>query len=46
MTDEQALIPTDEKTIIFYEHELTGVRLESGENLVPVRRPCENLGPS
>jgi hypothetical protein len=39
MTDEpKALVPTEEKTILFYDDELTAVKLDSGEILVPVRR--------
>jgi hypothetical protein len=41
---ETPIIPTEEKTIIFYDDELTAVQLEGGEIYVPVRRLCENLG--
>ena len=45
MTDEQkALVPTEEKTIVFYDDELTAVMLAGGEIYAPVRRLCENLG--
>ena len=44
MTDRETLIPTEEKTIVFYNDELTAVRLESGDIFVPVRRLCDNLG--
>jgi hypothetical protein len=45
MTDEpKAVVPTEEKTIVFYDDELQAVKLESGEILVPVRRLCDNLG--
>ncbi len=45
MTDEQkALFPTEEKTIVFYDDELTAVMLAGGEIYAPVRRLCENLG--
>ena len=45
MTEEQSPIkPVEEKTIIFYDDELTAVQLEGGEIFVPVRRLCENLG--
>ena len=42
MIDEQALA-IEQKTIVFYDDELTAVKLESGEIFVPVRRLCENL---
>jgi hypothetical protein len=41
---DQPLTPAEEKTIIFYDDELTAVRLENGEVYVPVRRLCDNLG--
>ena len=44
MTSEQALTPIEEKTIIFYNDELTAVKLETGEIFVPVARLCDNLG--
>jgi hypothetical protein len=45
MTDEQrALVPTEEKTIVFYDDELTAVMLAGGEIYAPVRRLCDNLG--
>ncbi len=36
MTDRKTLIPTEEKTLVFYDDELQAVRLESGEIFVPV----------
>ena len=45
MTDEEkALVPTEEKTIVFYDDELTAVMLAGGGIYVPVRWLCENLG--
>ena len=45
MTDDQLpIIPTEEKTILFYDDELTAVQLEGGAIFVPVRRLCDNLG--
>ena len=45
MTKESdTLVPTEEKTILFYDGKLTAVKLESGKILVPVRRLCDNLG--
>ena len=44
MTDDKALIPVEEKLIVFYSDELTAVRMEDGEIFVPVRRLCDNLG--
>jgi len=43
MTD-QALIPTEQKTVLFYEDEITAVRLEDGQVLIPIRPICENMG--
>ena len=39
-----ALHPAEQKTIIFYDDELTAVRLDDGSVYVPVRRPAENPG--
>lgn len=44
MKSADPVTPTEEKTIIFYDDELTAVQLEGGEIFVPVRRLCENLG--
>lgn len=35
---------TEQKTITFYDDELTAVQLEGGDIYVPVRRLCDNLG--
>jgi hypothetical protein len=39
-----AITPAEQKTILFYDDELTAVKLETGEILIPVRRLCDNLG--
>ncbi len=44
---EQSLVPAEQKTIVFYDDELTAVRVEEGGDstvYVPVRRLAENLG--
>jgi hypothetical protein len=44
MADEKALVPVEQKTVAFYEDEVTAVRLNSGEVYVPIRPICDNLG--
>jgi hypothetical protein len=49
MTDDQnqSLIPVEQKTITFYEDELTAVRVKQGDAsviYVPIRNMCANLG--
>jgi ferritin-like metal-binding protein YciE len=44
MSDEKALVPVEQKTVEFYEDEVTAVRLASGEVFVPIRPICENMG--
>lgn len=46
MTKSNALIPTSQKTIIFYEDEITAVVIEGDERVVyvPLRPLCEYLG--
>ena len=44
MIDKETLDPVEEKTILFYDDELTAVQLKGGDIFVPVRRLCENLG--
>jgi hypothetical protein len=41
---ESALVPVEQKTILFYEDELTAVRAEDGRIFVPVRPIVERLG--
>ena len=43
MTDS-ALIPTEQKTILFYDDEITAVRTEDGRVFVPIRPIVERLG--
>ena len=45
--DSQALVPIEEKVVVFYEDELTAVLVETDEGqeiYVPVRPIVENLG--
>ncbi len=51
MSEEQALVPVEERTVVFYEDEIKGVRVTrtpSGmpEIYVPLRQLCEYLGVS
>jgi hypothetical protein len=41
---KQALQPIEQKTVIFYDDEITAVRLSTGEVFVPIRPICDNLG--
>lgn len=41
---ERAIVPVEQKTILFYEDELTAVRTAEGRILVPVRPIVERLG--
>lgn len=43
MTD-QALMPVEQKKVLFYEDEVTAVRLEDGRVFVPLRPLCELIG--
>ncbi len=40
----RSLSPVEQKTIVFYDDELTAVKLENNSVYVPVRRLAENLG--
>jgi hypothetical protein len=42
--DEKALVPVEQKMVLFYGDEVVAVRVESGEIYVPVRPLCEALG--
>lgn len=42
--DEKALVPVEQKQVLFYEDEITAVRLEDGRVFVPVRPVCTHLG--
>jgi ferritin-like metal-binding protein YciE len=44
MSNEKALVPVEQKTVEFYEDEVTAVRLASGEVFVPIRPIVEGLG--
>ncbi len=47
MSDESALIPVEERTVVFYDDELTAVLVHVGDQdqvFVPVRPLCELLG--
>ncbi len=47
MSDEKALVPLQERTVIFYDDELTAVLVRVGgeeQVFVPVRPLCDYLG--
>ena len=47
MSDEKALVPLEERTVIFYDDELTAVLVREGveeQIFVPVRPLCDYLG--
>jgi len=44
MSDKKALVPIEQKSVEFYEDQVTAVRLASGEVFVPIRPICDNLG--
>ena len=39
-----ALTPTEQKTVLFYDDEITAVRLADGRVMIPVRPLCDRLG--
>ena len=41
---ESAIVPIEQKTILFYDDEITAVRTEEGHVYVPVRPIVERLG--
>ncbi len=41
---DKALQPIEQKQVIFYEDEITAVKVESGEVFIPIRPICNNLG--
>ena len=41
---ETALLPAEQKTVLFYQDEITAVRLASGEVFIPLRPIVEGLG--
>ena len=44
MSEKKALVPVEQKTVEFYEDQVTAVRLSSGEVFVPLRPIVEGLG--
>ncbi|KAA3657055.1 MAG: hypothetical protein DWQ04_29250 [Chloroflexi bacterium] len=40
---EKALTPVEQKTVLFYDDEVTAVRLEDGHIIIPLRPLCEVL---
>ncbi|MCL4805142.1 MAG: ORF6C domain-containing protein [Anaerolineae bacterium] len=44
MSDDSALVPIEQKVILFYEDEITAVRMENGAVFVPIRPLVEQLG--
>jgi len=44
MSDEKALTSVDQRTVLFYEDELTAVRASDGQIYVSVRHMCDALG--
>ena len=44
MSDEKALVPVEQKTVEFYEDQVTAVRLANGEVFIPLRPIVEGLG--
>lgn len=41
---KDSLVPVEQKTVLFYEDEVTAVRLDRGDILVPIRPICQQLG--
>jgi hypothetical protein len=44
MSDEKALVPVEQKTVEFYEDQVTAVRLANGDVFIPLRPIVEGLG--
>jgi hypothetical protein len=40
----KALIPTEQKQVLFYDDEVTAVRMQDGSVYMPVRPLCDYLG--
>jgi hypothetical protein len=38
------LVPTEQKTVLFYDDEITAVRMSDGRVMIPVRPLCDRLG--
>jgi hypothetical protein len=43
---DKALQAAEQKTVLFYEDEITAVRMAYGEDYIPIRPICDNLGVS
>lgn len=41
---KKTLVPTEQKQVLFYDDEITAVRLKDGRVFVPVKPICERLG--
>ncbi|MCL4266099.1 MAG: hypothetical protein KJ069_23015 [Anaerolineae bacterium] len=41
---EKALVPIEQKEVVFYKDTIVAVRLDDGEIYVPIRPICDNLG--
>ncbi|MCP5095981.1 MAG: hypothetical protein GY943_10545, partial [Chloroflexi bacterium] len=41
---KEALMPVEQKTVVFYDDQVVAVRLEDGRIMVPVRPLCKALG--
>ena len=39
-----AIQPVEQKTVLFYDDEITAVRLEDGQVLIPIRPICDLMG--
>lgn len=39
-----AVQPAEQKTVLFYDDEITAVRLEDGRVYIPIRPICDTLG--
>jgi hypothetical protein len=46
MSEESSLVPLVQKTVTFYDDEVTALRMEDGTVYVPIRPLCEHLGVS
>ncbi|MFN2122619.1 MAG: phage antirepressor N-terminal domain-containing protein, partial [Candidatus Promineifilaceae bacterium] len=44
MSNDKTLQPVEQKTVLFYEDEITAVRMAGGEVLIPLRPIVEGLG--
>ena len=44
MNNDKTVVPIEQKTVEFYEDQITAVRMVSGEVFIPIRPVCDNLG--